>query len=195
MFFFNIKIWTLAYEQEEQKQNVLIWALDPLIITRRIWQKSPPNTIVIPPKGWEVLWMSWKSLSTTFRQCFFFIGSSFQIRKFAWWSITTYSDCLQMEQIDVLWMLMGILKVMCTMRPPINKIATIPKEAIDITIIFWIQSLVVIYNQLNVVIVLVHLFSYNMVTWLLAPILYWNWHCKKSKRFLFDWWQSISSIR
>src|ERR1700759_1056421 len=135
LFSVSFRTVMIFQSEEQQRDAATISAREPFIITGRICWKSPPNTTVMPPKGFLDLLTSWNSLSTASKICLCCIMASSHMTQIV---ILRRSACKEfMEILQVLdsEMLSGILKRECAVRPPERRTAAIPDDATQRTIL------------------------------------------------------------
>ena len=117
------------------KQDPTISSRPPFITTGSIWQKSPPNTITLPPNGFSsnngstTFIRSLNVLSTASNACLCVIGASSHIISFVTCKSKAKSELCFIEQVESSWILIGILKQEWAVRPPGKRSAAIPEEA------------------------------------------------------------------
>ena len=112
-----------------------IFSLDPWGTTGRVCLKSPPNNVVIPPKGCSLLIKSFNEQSTHSTTCWCWEATSYQmIREVcwrSWWCISFFF----MLQVLCSWIWMGILNLECDVRPPGRRSEARPVDATQSTIL------------------------------------------------------------
>ena len=105
----------------------------PLGMTGSIWQKSPPNTITLPPKIWWefgfFLTMSLKLWSSASKQNLWAIGASSQIIRLVWFSNSANWLPWCMLHVESSKIGIRILNLECAVLPPGNNREVMPLEA------------------------------------------------------------------
>ncbi len=113
MFCCNFKI--LCHNDDLWKEDVIICPLDPLTITRKFLQKSPPKTMVSPPNGLSSWYISCNIRSIAFGQCWCCIGTSSRMINEHSWKISIHFDVSFKIHIESLMIWIGSLKVEWTL--------------------------------------------------------------------------------
>ena len=102
----------------------------PRGMTGRICRKSPQKRVAMPPIGQSLQVMSLRVRSTASKASRCVIGASSTIM--AWQSLITLASAvpLLIAHMSTRVTLSGILKVECSIRPPVSSVAAIPLDAV-----------------------------------------------------------------